>query len=305
MNTPKAKDPHEAPDGRGRRPAKKPLPAFSDRVRRLGRVRLALRRRYGEPPPPAVTHPVEYAIRTILAEEATAEQVERAVERLRRDFVDWNDLRVSRPREVRDALGPDFPRSGYKARVIPRLLDQVFKDHNSMVWDFFEAMGKVRTRAYFEKLEDVRPFLAATLARDCAGAHAFPVDNDIARVLGRLGIIEVGEGTEAALQAFLERAVKSSRILQAHQLLRRLAEDVCTVEGPACVRCVVAAVCPSREVRPRPSPKRRAAAKRPAGAKGGAASKKAARAKAGARPRAARPRPGRPKRRRGTPERPS
>ena len=301
MNTPKSKDPNKAPAAQGRRRAHGPRLTFSDRVRRLERVRRALRRRYGEPPRPVATHPVEYAIRVILAEEATADQMDRAVERLRRDFVDWNDLRVSRPREVRDVLGPDFPRSAYKARVIPRLLDQVFKDHNSMVWDFFEEMGKVRTRAYFENLEEVRPFVAAALARDCAGAHAFPVDNDIARVLGRLGVIEVGAEKEAALQAFLERAVKSTRVLQAHQLLRRLAEDVCKVEGPHCVRCVVAAVCPSREVRPRPSPERRAAGKRPAGAKGA----KAAKAKAGARKRAARPRAGRAKRRRGTPRRPS
>jgi endonuclease III len=216
-------------------------------------VRQALRRRYGDQPKPTVTHPVEYAIRTILSEEAPPEAVEKALERLRKGFVDWNDLRVSRLREVRDVLGPDFPRASYKARVIPRLLDQVFKDHNSMVWDFLETMGKVEARAYFEKLEDVRPFVAATLARDYAEAHTFPVDNDISRTLGRLGVVEAGKETETQLQAFLERAVKSTRALEVHQLLKRLAHDVCGSEERICIRCVVRKTCPSVDLTRRPS----------------------------------------------------
>jgi len=286
MSKPKAKREGESTKASASSTAR-PLAGFADRVRRLDRVRLALRRRYGDPPRIAVTHPVEYAIRIILSEEATADQVDRAVERLRRAFVDWNDLRVSRLREVRDVLGVDFPRSSYKARVIPRLLDQVFKEHNSMVWDFLEALGKVGTRSYFEKLEDVRPFVAAALARDCAGAHAFPADHDIVRVLGRLGVVAADQETETEVQAFLERAVKSTRACQTHQLLKQFAEDVCTVEGPKCVRCVVAALCPSMETRP--STKRRPA--KPSAAK---AKRKVSRGKASARrKRAARKKGGR------------
>ena len=111
------------------------MPSFTDKVRRLERMRLALRRRYGEPPRLAVMHPVEHALRVILAEETTAAEADKALARIRQHFVDLNDLRVSRPREIREVLGQDFPRSTQKARVIPRLLDQIFKQHNSMVWD--------------------------------------------------------------------------------------------------------------------------------------------------------------------------
>jgi endonuclease III len=226
---------------------------FADKSRRLERVRQALKRRFGEQAKPTVTHPTEYAIRIILCEEATPEQAEKALDRLRKGFVDWNDLRVSRLREIRDVLGTDFPRASYKARVIPRLLDQVFKDHNSMVWDFLETMGKVEARAYFEKLEDVRPFVAATMARDCAEAHTFPVDNDISRTLGRVGVVQPGKETEAELQAFLERAVKSTRALEVHQLLKRLAQEFCGAEDRLCIRCVLKNMCPSVDLTRRPS----------------------------------------------------
>ena len=221
------------------------MPNFASKVRRLDRVRLMLRRRYGQPPAVAVTHPVEHALRAILSEEATREQVDQAMARIRRHFVDLNDLRVSRPREIREVLGANFPRSGQKARVMPRILDQVFKQFNSMVWDFLHEMGKVEARAYFEKLEDVRPFLAAVLARDCTGAHAFPVDGDVARVLGRLGILDPSSQSEVEMQALLERAVKANRAYEAHWVVKRLAEDHCTAPASVCVGCAVFKICPS------------------------------------------------------------
>jgi len=225
------------------------METFTEKAKRLEHIRQRLKRAYGEMARPPLTHPVEHAVWTVLSEEAARSDVDEALERIRDHFIDFNDLRVSRPREIREVLGEDFPRAGYKARVIPRLLDQVFKRHNSMVWDFLERMGKIETREFFERLEEVRPFVAATLARDCAGAHAFPVDRDVGRVLGRLGLVDIETDSEAQMQAFLERAVKSDRAWQLHALLKRLAEDACLVGEPKCSACPLKKTCPTGEQR--------------------------------------------------------
>jgi len=248
------------------------MSTFADKVRRVERVRQALRKRYGDAPPVAVTHPVEHALGVILSEEATSRQAEDALERLRRHFVDLNDLRVSRPREIREVLGTNFPRSSHKARVIPRLLDQVFKQYNSMVWDFLEKMGKVEARAFFEKLEDVRPFVAAVIARDCVGAHAVPVDYDVARVLGRLAVLDPSTQSEAEMQAILERAVKANRAYEVHWLVKRLGEDLCIVGTPLCRQCPLNSFCPSAVIPSRRKAKK--AAKKPAARKPKPATKK-------------------------------
>jgi endonuclease-3 len=245
---------------------------FADKVRRLERVRLALRKRYGDAQPITVTHPVEHSLRAILSEEATSRQAGDALERLRRHFADWNDLRVSRPREIREVLGTNFPRSSHKARVIPRLLDQVFKQYNSMVWDFLEKMGKVETRAFFEKLEDVRPFVAAVIARDCVGAHAVPVDYDVARVLGRLAVLDPSTQSEAEMQAILERAVKANRAYEVHWVVKRLGEDLCIVGTPLCRQCPLNSFCPAAVIPSRKKAKK--AANKPAAGKPKPAAKK-------------------------------
>jgi endonuclease-3 len=253
---------------------------FTEKVRYLGRIRALLRGRYGELPRPQAPNPVEHAIRGILSEEATTAQVDEAMERLRRHFVDWNDLRVSRPREIRECLGKEFPRIGPKARAIPRLLDQVFKRYNSMIWDFLPALGKQEGRTYFESLEDVRPFVAAMIARDFLAAHAFPVDRDIARVLGRLGILDPETQSERQMQAFLERAVKQPVGPELHALLKRLGEDLCILPVPLCPKCPLRSACPSAVI-PAKKAKRGAAKGRPKKARTGAARKRG-----GARPKA-------------------
>ena len=222
---------------------------FTDKAKRLERIRKALKRKYGDIERAPVTHPVEHAVRTVLQEEVTRAEVDAAMDRIRDRFIDYNDLRVSRPREIRDVLGDDFRRAGAKARVIPRLLDQVFKRHNSMVWDFLEEMGKIECRDFFEALEEVRPYVAATLARDCADAHTFPVDRDVGRALGRLGLVDPDSDSEADMQAFMERAVTSDHAWELHALLRRLAEDVCVVGEPKCSACALKTMCPTAEQR--------------------------------------------------------
>lgn len=241
---------------------------FQDVVKRLERVRQTLHRCYGDPPKLSVTHPVEHALLAVLWEETTEKKAREALDRLHDDFVDLNDLRVSRPREIRDCLGQAFPRSGPKARVIPRLLDQVFKYHNSMVWDFLEAMSKTDIRVFFEKLEEVRPFLAAVVARDCAGAHAVPVDNDVARVLGRLGLLDPAAMSEVDMQALVERAVKANRAYETWWLVKRLGEMLCLVAAPSCGECPLNAACPSAVCPPGgKKPKKPAAVNKPKAAK--------------------------------------
>jgi endonuclease III len=236
---------------------------FQDVVKRLERVRQTLRRRYGDPPKVSVTHPVEHALLAILWEETTEKKAREALDKLHASFVDLNDLRVSRPREIRDTLGQSFPRSGPKARVIPRFLDQVFKHHNSMVWDFLETMSKTDVRSFFEQLEEVRPFVAAVVARDCTGAHAMPVDNDVARVLGRLAVLNPTATTEVDMQGILERAVKANRAMEVWWLVKRLGETLCLVGTPQCAGCPLNTMCPSVVSAPAGRKSKKAAAPKP------------------------------------------
>ena len=61
------------------------------------------------------------------------------------------------------------------------------------------------------------------------------------------------------LGAFLARAVKSTRVYEAHYLVKRLAEDLCLPETPVCSQCPLSKKCPSVVSEPR----RRRAGRKP------------------------------------------
>ncbi|MDP6381493.1 MAG: hypothetical protein QF662_09130, partial [Phycisphaerae bacterium] len=220
---------------------------FTQKANLLRQLHRLLKKRYGAREFHKPIHPVEHAVAAILWEQATSEQVEAAMNRLRRAFVDWNEVRVSRPREIREVLG-SLPRAASKAEQIPLILHEVFMQHHSMCWsEFLEKMGKRQMREFFEKIPGLRHYVAATIARDFAGAHAFPIDLDLHRVLVRLGIL-APEISEPEAQAFMERAVKNAHTYELHALLKHLAETLCKSNRPKCSRCPLRAKCPSMVV---------------------------------------------------------
>src|SRR5437764_544493 len=70
---------------------------------------------------------LEQLVYGICREDATREQADRAYQNLRTQFFDWNEVRVSSPHEVEEALGElsDAPR---RAERIIALLQEVFEN---------------------------------------------------------------------------------------------------------------------------------------------------------------------------------
>ncbi|MDK1030474.1 MAG: hypothetical protein QGD94_00530 [Planctomycetia bacterium] len=258
--------------------------SFTQKANRIRLLHQLLRRRLGAREFHKPIHPVEHAVKAVLWELATAEQVESTMNKMRRSFVDWNEVRVSRPREIREVLG-SLPGAAAKAEQIPLLLHEVFLRQHSMFWtDFLENMSKREMRDFFSGISGLRRYIAAVMARDYAGMHAFPVDADIHRVLVRLGIFAPGM-PEREAHGFMERAVKSKQAYEVHALLRELAERLCVADNPLCSRCPLRQKCPSAEMfikqkATRTLKARRDKAKRAAAKKNAAAKKKAAKKKA-------------------------
>src|SRR5947209_1093439 len=70
------------------------MPATINKQRLIGQLFTALKKQYD--PPHAAARPVlEEAVYALLREGATGEEADRAFDALRKDFFDWNEVRVS------------------------------------------------------------------------------------------------------------------------------------------------------------------------------------------------------------------
>jgi endonuclease III len=185
----------------------------------------------------------------ICREGATQEDTDAAYARLRKQFLDWNEIRVSTVQEVADILKP-LPDTGTRARRIIGLLQKVFEEEYSFS---LEDLGKKGLKQAAKQLsrykEEVDDFIVAWVVQRALGGHAMPLDTPTMRVLERLHVIQPNEAEDAenleALRATIEHIVPKTRGAEMTELLSLLARDICVEGTPKCAQCPLNKECPT------------------------------------------------------------
>ncbi|GJM20117.1 MAG: hypothetical protein DHS20C15_00320 [Planctomycetota bacterium] len=100
---------------------------------------------------------LEMASALVVREGGTELTTERALKSLREDFVDWNEVRLSRPSELaRLMTGTNkvstIKRWHERAQRVREMIDQIYNDRNEPCLEF---LREEKTKARFEYLEDV------------------------------------------------------------------------------------------------------------------------------------------------------
>ncbi len=168
-------------------------------------------------PPPVDPDPFHVMIDAILAAEAPNLSA-KALEALQKEFVDFNELRVSPVKEIADTLGRDFPDARRKAEEITSVLNAIFSSRNNLRLDYVEKMPKRDLRRHLHEL-GLTPFAAAVMMIEVFGGHAIPVDQGLVDCLEIDGYIEPGSSIEE-VHAFLERIILQKQAPAAHEFFR-------------------------------------------------------------------------------------
>jgi len=167
--------------------------------------------------PLADQDPFRVMIDAMLAADAP-KQSAKAIEALEKEYVDFNELRVSPIREIADTLGRDFIEARRKAGEITTVLNSIFKSRNSLTLDYVEKMPKRDLRRHLHEL-GLSPFASAVMMMRVFGGHAIPVDQGLVDCLEIDGYVEPGSSIED-VQAFLERIILQKQAPAAHEFFR-------------------------------------------------------------------------------------
>ncbi len=234
---------------RGRHRAAPGLPA---RLREISRL---LDRRFGRPD--ACGHeiaPVRNLVLTILSQNTTDANRDRAYETLTRRFPSLPKLTAADPGEVEEAIRVGGLAKA-KARAILGALSRLKRERGGYTLDFPRSLPLAEARAYLTSFPGVGVKTANILLLFSFGLPAFPVDTHILRVTKRLGLVPANATLgKAALS--LEPHVPKEAHGPLHRNLIRLGREVCRPRAPLCPACPLLPVCPEGV--------RRAAGKAPA-----------------------------------------
>lgn len=197
---------------------------------------------YGPPDPRHSDGPLAELILTILSQNTSDQNTERAFASLWSAFGSWDEIVVGPASAIADAI-----RSGGLAEIkgprIKAVLEAIQQDRGALSLDFLAQLPVDDARSYLTSLKGVGPKTAACVLLFALGMPAMPVDTHVHRVSKRLGLIGPKVSAEAAHQ-LLESSIPPGQMYDAHMLLIRHGRVLCKALRPRCEACPLTASCP-------------------------------------------------------------
>ncbi|MBI2774237.1 MAG: endonuclease III [Chloroflexi bacterium] len=211
--------------------------------RRLRAIATRLRRAYGEPPAPRHLPPIDELVLTILSQNTSDVNRDRAYADLRRAYPTWATVADAPARSVARAIR----RGGLAFTKAPRLRAALRSLRDAGVsLDHPRALADMPDPALWDLLlglPGVGPKTAACVLLFSLDRPHFPVDTHVHRVAMRLGLVpERAMAVQA--QAALQEAIAPADVYALHMGLIRHGREVCVARRPFCSQCVLADLCP-------------------------------------------------------------
>jgi endonuclease-3 len=201
-----------------------------------------LREQYGVPERRRTDGPLAELIQTILSQNTSDVNTERAFASLWSTFGSWEAIVAAPTPAIADAI-----RSGGLAQVkaprIKAVLEAIQRDRGELSIDFLAGLPVNEARAYLTSLGGVGPKTAACVLMFALDMPALPVDTHVHRVSKRIGLIGPKVNAEAAHQ-ILEAAIPGAQMYDAHMLLIRHGREICKALRPRCDACPLVDICP-------------------------------------------------------------
>jgi endonuclease III len=185
--------------------------------------------------------PLDELIGTILSQNTSDTNSERAHQRLRASYPTWEDVLDASDREIYEAIKP-AGLGNIKAPRIRNTLREILKRCGELNLDFLDALPLDEARRWLTSLSGIGPKTAACVLLFALGRPAFPVDTHVHRVMRRLGLIGPKISAERAHE-LLEAALPPEWVYEFHVGLIRHGRRVCQAQRPRCEDCQLRDLC--------------------------------------------------------------
>jgi endonuclease-3 len=210
---------------------------------RVREIHRRLRRAHGPLDPPRRLEPLEELVITILSQNTSDVNRDRAFTAMRRRYPTWEALAAARVGELTEVIRP----GGLANTKAPRLLAVLREIHKrdggfDLAWMRDASDDEVVD--YLTSLPGVGPKTAACVLAFSLGRPALPVDTHVHRVALRLGLLPPETAAGPAHRPLADVVPPSLRV-SLHVGLIRHGRTVCRAGRPLCEACILKEMCPS------------------------------------------------------------
>jgi endonuclease-3 len=185
--------------------------------------------------------PVDELISTILSQNTTDTNRDRAFFALKETFPDWQMVIDADELEVMAAIR-QAGLANQKAPRIQQALKTIKNDKDGISLDFLAELPLDEAKNWLTSINGVGPKTAAIVLLFSFNRPAFPVDTHVYRLSKRLGLIEQKISVEKA-HILLEGIVNPEAYYSFHLNLIRHGREVCSARNPKCELCPLQDLC--------------------------------------------------------------
>jgi endonuclease-3 len=196
---------------------------------------------YGEPKWRQHIPPVDELVNTILSQNTSDVNRDKAYEALKERFPTWQAVMDAAEAEVVETIRP-AGLANQKGPRIQNALRQVVAETGDLSLDFLSELPLDAAKVWLTDIKGVGPKTAAIVLLFAFGRPAFPVDTHVHRVSGRLGLIGPKVTADKAHE-ILENIPYPETFYTFHLNLIRHGREVCTARSPKCPLCVLRDCC--------------------------------------------------------------
>lgn len=212
-----------------------------DATAKIRRCESALAEVYGRPVWGGPSNPVEMLVETLLSHNVNDVNRDRAYQRLRERFPDWDDVADAALEEVAEAVRPaGFP--AIKGARIQTALRTIREQFGSISLDALLGWTDEQAKEYLRSFPGVGPKTAACVLCFAMGRPVMPVDTHVGRITRRLGLVPERATAEEA-HDIMDSITPPELVFPFHVEMIRHGRALCRPTKPACDRCPITAEC--------------------------------------------------------------
>jgi len=223
------------------------------------RIRDRLRSVNGVPQMRPHGHPIAELILTVLSQSTNDRNRDLSYLRLRARLPTWQAVRDAPLEQVEEAIRPggiSKVKSGRIQAILTAITAHPRDPAQELSLDWLAWVPLADARDYLLELPGVGRKTAACVLLFAYGLREVPVDTHVSRVATRLGLLAPGASSDAIHDQMLALTPRGQE-LELHVNLLRHGRRTCHARSPACARCALARMCPSRPLFAATGPERR------------------------------------------------
>jgi len=168
--------------------------------------------------------PLNALIYGVVSEQMRTDAAQAAMVGIRKTFIDWNDLRVSRVEEVVEVFGEDTAAARSTGAALTMMLRAVFDTYHTLSLQGLKKMGKRPAKQALEKLQGVSRFVVNYCMLTSLQAHAVPLTAPMVEYLRQQDVVDP-QADDEDIEGFLARQVTAKEGYEFYALLRRESES--------------------------------------------------------------------------------